>query len=115
MAGYMPVKPFLNLAKAFGHWVETAFSSEPFWGVRLEWAKAFGRCLTPASHQAIVHLLPHEPHPQVQAALAGALGNHPSHLSAQLLLDFLARVNIGYLARSCTHRNGQAAFLCHLG
>ncbi|MGC6508183.1 MAG: M1 family aminopeptidase [Myxococcota bacterium] len=80
-------------------WVENAFSSEPFWGVRLQWAKAFGNCLTPTAHQAIVNLLPHETHPQVQAALASALGNHPSHLSSESLHDFLERVDIGYMAR----------------
>ena len=55
--------------------------------------------LTPTAHQAIVNLLPHETHPQVQAALAGALGSHPSNLSSQSLHDFLERVDIGYMAR----------------
>jgi aminopeptidase N len=56
--------------------VRDAYREEPFWGVRVEWAKALGGCASEHALRALVELLEWEQDPMVLSALVRAAGKY---------------------------------------
>lgn len=56
--------------------IAAAYPTEPFWGVRVEWAKALGKAASEAAVEALAALLAVETDPRVLAPLMRAAGTY---------------------------------------
>ena len=69
--------------------IESAWTSEPSWGVRRWWARALAASSSAHSGAALARLLGVETDPRVQSSLTAAAGAHPDPRVAQALRSWL--------------------------
>ena len=83
--------------------VAAAYGSEPFWGVRVEWAGALGRAGTDAAIAALTRIVATEADPRVQAAVMGAAAGYRDAGLAKAVADRLAS-GLPHLAAAAAYR-----------
>lgn len=76
--------------------VRKAFFAEPFYGVRIEMAKAMGGANSEDAIAALVEWLPSEGDPRVLGSLAAACSRYRDPRIASALRTFLEREDLGY-------------------
>ncbi len=79
--------------------VGEVYGAEPFWGVRIEMARALARSNNELAIAILVRCLESEAHPRVMAVIAAACGRYRDRRVAEALRRYLERDDLGYRAR----------------
>jgi len=80
--------------------IRAACSTEPFWGVRVEWMEALGKAGVDAALEALVERCLLEQDPRVLASVMRAIGRYRDPLMLEAVQARLAQDDLPYTARA---------------